>query len=128
MVQNMCVRKVHFSRHLRGQVLKWQRHIDCFVTGRKNKLFKSKIAPRLNRISSFAASALMELTQYELNATHAVERLTGRLVGKGKPDTMLAADVHVTDDALFATGIEVGCVEFLRGHFVILEPKLCVCG
>ena len=68
----------------------------------------------------------MELTQYELNATHAVERLTGRLVGKGKPDTMLAADVHVTDDALFATGIEVGCVEFLRGHFVILEPKLCV--
>ena len=118
--------KVHFSRHLRGQVVKWQRHIDCFVTERKNTLFKSKIAPRLNRLSSFSASALLELTQCELNNTHAVERLTGRLVGKGRPQQQLAKDVHVTDEALFATGIEVGCVEFLRGHFLILQPNLCV--
>ena len=122
-----CMRpKVHFSRHLHGQVMAWGRHIDCFVVERKNKLFKNKIAPRLNRLSSFSASALLELTQRELHNTHAVEKLTGRLVGNGKPQDQLAKEVHVTADALFATGIEIGCVEFLRGHFLILQQNLCL--
>ena len=122
-----CMRpKVHFSRHLHGQVMAWGRHIDCFVVERKNKLFKDKIAPRLNRLSSFSASALLELTQCELHNTHAVEKLTGRLVGNGKPQDQVAKEVHVTADALFATGIEIGCVEFLRGHFLILQQNLCL--
>ena len=118
--------KVHFSRHLREQVDTWKRHIDCFMTERKNKIFKRQIAPRLNRLSSFSASALMELTQSELNTTHVVDRLVGQLVGKGKPHLEWAKEVHVTPDALFATGIEVGCVEFLRGHFLVLHPTLCL--
>eukprot|EP00435_Cladocopium_sp_Y103_P022878 s3768_g5.t1 len=118
--------KFHYSLHLRRQIEKWGRHIDCFVGERKHRVFKSVVAPRLSQLSSFTRSTLLQMTETELTTSHLEEEYTGRLLGKPTQDVGLAKDLGLPVDVLFAKGIQLHCVEYSRGTFVQLSAMCSI--
>ena len=82
--------KAHYARHLTAQVTKWKRHLDGFVGERKHKVFKSVIGPKNNNLQNFTKSCLLQLTEYNLQHGERLERMTGQLIGKPKPNATLA--------------------------------------
>ena len=58
--------KLHYSLHLPDQWLKKKRTFDAFPTERKHQYYKSQIAPRLKKLTTLNAVALLELGENDL--------------------------------------------------------------
>ena len=110
--------KFHWSLHLQAQIQMWKRHIDCFPGERKHRVFKSTVAPRLSKLSCFTRSTLLQMTEQELTTGHQENEYTGRLVGKPKVDVLLAKQFDISPETTFAKGVQIQCIEYLRGTFL----------
>ena len=118
--------KAHYARHLTAQVTKWKRHLDGFVGERKHKVFKSVIGPKNNNLQNFTKSCLLQLTEYNLQHGERLERMTGQLIGKPKPNATLALRARLPGDMNLSLGLEYSCTKFLRGNFVQITNTKCV--
>lgn len=120
-----CRPKSHYARHLCEQIFFWRRHVDSFVGERKHRLFKA-LAPDIKKLNTFSRTTLLTLTEKDLTTGCAEECLWGRLVGKPQTDPLRAEQLGLPATTMFGAGIEIGCVEFHRGDFVVLTANLCV--
>lgn len=117
--------KAHYSRHLCEQILYWRRHVDSFVGERKHRLFKA-LAPDIKRLHTFSKTALLTLTERDLTTGQEAESLSGRLLGKPRTDPLEAETLGLPPGTIFGAGIEIFCVGFHKGDFVVLTTDLCV--
>ena len=110
--------KFHYAKHLVSQMLVWGKHVDCFVCERKHRLFKTVVGPKLNKLSNFSKSALLQLTECDLQQTHLAENFTGCLSGKSIENVTLATSLHLPCDTLFAPGAEYRCVTYRKNNYI----------
>ena len=118
--------KAHYALHLTAQMQRWQRHIDCHVGERKHRLFKRYVGPKISKLEGYAKSVLLHLTDMELSNPEPKERWTGQVLGVLREQPETAKRVGLPTSALFANGIEIGCVEFGRGTFLRISKTVCV--
>ena len=118
--------KFHYAKHLVSQMLQWNRHIDGFVCERKHRLFKTVVGPKLNKLSTFSKSAVLQLTECDLGETASVESYLGCLCGKAIQNAELAKSLQLPEETLFASGAEYHCVSYLRNHFFQFSRDVCV--
>ena len=118
--------KAHYALHLAAQMQRWQRHIDCHVGERKHRLFKRYVGPKISKLEGYAKSVLLHLTDMELSNPEPKERWTGQVLGVLREQPETAKRVGLPTSALFANGIEIGCVEFGRGTFLRISKTVCV--
>lgn len=117
--------KAHYALHLTAQMQRWQRHIDCYVGERKHRLFKRYVGPKISKLEGYAKSVLLHLTDMELSNPEPKERWTGQVLGVLREQPETAQRVGLPKSALFASGLEVGCVEFARGTFLRVSKTSC---
>ena len=117
--------KAHYSRHLFEQVQKWGKLIDCFVTERKHKEFKSRVAPLLHNPHDLSKSGLLSLTENALVHGHRETELTGESVGTSNVDPKLASSLGLSDNAQFCKGWCQNCVTLQRGQFIQTTAMSC---
>ena len=117
--------KAHYALHLSAQMQRWQRHIDCHVGERKHRLFKRYVGPKISKLEGYAKSVL-HLTDIELSNHEPKEKWTGQVLGVLREQPETAQKVGLPKSALFAMGVEIGCVEFARGTFLRISKKSCV--
>ena len=118
--------KAHYALHLPAQMQRWQRHIDCYVGERKHRLFKRYVGPKISKLEGYAKSVLLHLTDMELSNPEPKERWTGQVLGLLREDPETAHRVGMPKSALFARGLEVGCVEFARGTYLRISQTTAV--
>ena len=117
--------KAHYALHLSAQMQRWQRHIDCHVGERKHRLFKRYVGPKISKLEGYAKSVL-HLTDIELSNHEPKEKWTGQVLGVLREQPETAQKVGLPKSALFAMGVEIGCVEFARGTFLRISKNSCV--
>ena len=118
--------KFHYAKHLVSQMLVWGKHVDCFVCERKHRLFKTVVGPKLNKLSNFSKSALLQLTECDLQQTHLAENFTGCLSGKSIENVTLATSLHLPCDTLFAPGAEYRCVTYRKNNYIEFSRDVCL--
>eukprot|EP00438_Fugacium_kawagutii_P009685 Skav208641 [mRNA] locus=scaffold1081:119702:121639:+ [translate_table: standard] len=119
--------KMHYSRHLPQQIARHQRLVDAFTCERKHRTFKSTVAPTRKKLKDFSRSVLRELTEIDLNQTLPVEAFEGRFIGKKQTRPDVAKKCNLPDDTPIFKGLEVSCVSYLRGDFLLTQKLACSC-
>ena len=92
---------------------------------RKHRLFKRYVGPKISKLEGYAKSVLLHLTDMELSNPEPKERWTGQVLGVLREQPETAQRVGLPKSALFASGLEVGCVEFARGTFLRVSKTSC---
>ena len=77
-------------------------------------------------MEGYAKSVLLHLTDMELSNPEPKERWTGQVLGVLREDPETAHRVGMPKSALFARGLEVGCVEFARGTYLRISQTTAV--
>ena len=87
--------KMHYGLHTETQCRKWSRLIDTFVCERKRKTYKSQCGRTFSNLCVFSKSVLLHLATNDVLTATPVERLTGRLLGRAKEDSVTAQTVQI---------------------------------
>ena len=69
---------------------------------------------------------LLHLTDMELSNSEPKGRWTGQVMGVLREQPQKAHMVALPKSALFATGYEIGCVQYARGTFLRVSQNCCV--
>ena len=66
------------------------------------------------------------MTETELTTSHLESEYTGQLIWKPTQDVVLAMELGISPESFFAKGIQIYCVEYLRGSFVQMSATCCI--
>ena len=118
--------KMHFALHTEGQVRRWSRLLDTFVSERKHRTYKSSCGGNFKKLQSFSRDVLLHLGTLDQLASQAEERYLGQLVGKRFADPVTAQSVGLSPHSAFAKGIEIKCVKYMAGTFCLINSQLAI--
>eukprot|EP00434_Breviolum_minutum_P046029 symbB.v1.2.041418.t1/scaffold8155.1/size7492/1 len=118
--------KMHYALHVPTQCGKWSRLIDTFVCERKHRTYKSQCGTTFKKLFVFSKSVLQHLATHDVRTASPVERYTGQLLGKAREDPATAQAVRISENSLFAKGLEFKCVSYLQGQFLLASGTLAV--
>ena len=126
--QDVIRPKMHFATHLKDQCEQWGRMIDCFVCERKHRAYKALCGNQVLGMhkSMFTKTALLQLTQQELNVPEDLGRFSTRQLGVPKESKAFQTTFRTSAPAWLAAGLEHRTVRYTRGQFLLLGKACAV--
>eukprot|EP00435_Cladocopium_sp_Y103_P049984 s978_g15.t1 len=111
--------KLHYALHLTSQVERHKLMLDAFTCERKHRAYKRLCSNKSVQPGkgTLAKTALLTLTEHNLNQPLSAELLETQLLGNAVKSNMMAAAINAAEPVWLAVGISHNGCRYVRHQF-----------